>query len=86
MGVRKGSKMEKVFISSAEAEKMHKRMYMYFDCFYKKDFDCKDGFYTLFNYYGGNGTTFQVVKKDGFVESILKIRAGRDNTFYEVAE
>lgn len=78
--------MEKVFISSAEAEKMHKRMYMYFDCFYRKDFDCKDGFYTLFNYYGGNGTTFQVVKKDGFVESILKVRAGRDNVFCEVVE
>lgn len=78
--------MEKVFISSAEAKKMFKKINMYEMLVDRKDFDCKDGFYTVFVYEANYGEFFQVVKKDGFVESILKIRAGRDNVFYEVAE
>lgn len=78
--------MVKITISSAEAEKMHKKIYMYEEFLYKKDFDCKDGFYTTFTYETNYSEIFQVVKKDGFVESILKVRAGSDNIFYEVVE
>lgn len=78
--------MVKITISNAEAERMHKKIYMYEEFLYSKDFDCKDGFYTVFVYEANYGEFFQVVKKNGFVESIMKTRNGMDPLFYEVVE
>lgn len=78
--------MEKHPISAEEAALLFKKVNWYSNCIFRQDFDCEDGFYTLFSFSNRFGNFYQVIKKDGFVESILARENNEDPYLYEVVE